>query len=376
MSATEATHVNPNLRTLVEAGTSPWLDLLRRSLVEQGELARLVAEDSLRGVTSNPSIFEKAILDSEDYDDQLHQLFDADTEMSAQAIYEELAIHDVRGACDVLRQTYEDNHHQDGFVSLEVAADLAHDPARTIAAAKDFWQRVKRPNLMIKIPGTKEGLGPIEEAIYSGINVNITLLFSVGAYEQVADAYLKGLERRLNEGKSLDIASVASFFVSRIDTAVDKRLEGQGHDELLGTAAIANARHAYRSFEQIFGNASPRWDALHHAGAHPQRPLWASTGVKNPDYRDTMYVDDLVAPHTVNTMPLATLEAVADHGTVSGPTATRNPDDALQALERAGIDLDEVTTELLNAGVTQFEDAMSHLLGGIEERRKSYKEQG
>jgi transaldolase len=374
MSATEVTNVNPNLRKLVEAGTSPWLDLLSRSLVEDGELARLVAEDSLRGVTSNPSIFEKAILNSDDYDVQLHELFDGDENMSAQAIYEEVAIHDVRGACDVLRQTYEDNRHQDGFVSLEVAADLAHDPARTIAAAKDFWKRVDRPNLMIKIPGTKEGLGPIEEAIYSGININITLLFSVEAYEQVADAYLKGLERRLNEGKSLDIASVASFFVSRIDTAVDKRLEGQGHDELLGTAAIANARNAYRSFERIFGTDSPRWDALHHAGAHPQRPLWASTGVKNPDYKDTMYVDELVAAHTVNTMPLATLEAVADHGTISGPTAKHNPDETLQALEQAGIDLVEVTDELLNAGVKTFEDAMSELLGGIEERRKSYKE--
>jgi transaldolase len=376
MSATEVTNVNPNLRKLVEAGTSPWLDLLRRSLVEDGELARLVAEDSLRGVTSNPSIFEKAILESDDYDEQLHQLLDADSEMSAQAIYEELAIHDVRGACDVLRQTYEHNHHQDGFVSLEVAADLAHDPAKTIAAAKDFWGRVDRPNLMIKIPGTKEGVGPIEEAIYAGVNINITLLFAVDAYEAVAEAYLRGLERRLEEGKSLDIASVASFFVSRIDTAVDKRLDGKGHDELLGTAAVANARHAYRSFERTFGTDSPRWAALHHAGAHPQRPLWASTGVKNPAYKDTMYVDDLIGPHTVNTMPLATLQAVADHGTISGPTANHNPDETLQALEQAGIDLDEVTAELLDAGVNQFEDAMSRLLDGIEERRKSYKEQG
>jgi transaldolase len=375
MSTTEVTNVNPNLRKLVEAGTSPWLDLLRRSLVEGGQLARLVAEDSLRGVTSNPSIFEKAILESDDYDEQLHALFDAG-QTDAQAIYEELAIHDVQGACDVLRQTYEDNNHQDGFVSLEVAADLAHDPAKTIAAAKDFWGRVNRPNLMIKIPGTKEGVGPIEEAIYEGLNINITLLFAVDAYEKVADAYLKGLERRLAEGKSLDVASVASFFVSRIDTNVDKRLEGKGHDELLGTAAIANARHAYRSFERIFGTDSPRWDALHHAGAHPQRPLWASTSVKNPAYKDTMYVDDLVAPHTVNTMPLATLEAVADHGTVSGPTATHNPDEALQALERAGIDLDEVTAELLDAGVSQFEDAMTRLLAGIDERRAGYEAKG
>lgn len=372
MSTTEVTNVNPILRKLVEAGTSPWLDLLRRSLVHDGELARLVAEDSLRGVTSNPSIFEKAILESDDYDEQLHQLFDAG-QTDAQAIYEELAIADVQSACDVLRQTYEDNNHQDGFVSLEVAADLAHDPAGTLDAVKDFWRRVNRPNLMIKIPGTKEGVGPIEEAIYEGINVNITLLFAVDAYERVADAYLKGLERRLAEDKSLDIASVASFFVSRIDTAVDKRLEGTGHDELLGTAAIANARNAYRSFERIFSTDNPRWDALHHAGAHPQRPLWASTGVKNPDYKDTRYVDELVAPHTVNTMPLATLEAVGDHGTVSGPTATHNPDQTLQALERAGIDLDEVTDELLDAGVKQFEDAMTQLLDGIEERRSRYE---
>jgi len=373
MSTTEVTNVNPNLRKLVEAGTSPWLDLLRRSLLN-GELARLVAEDSLRGVTSNPSIFEKAILESDDYDEQLHRLFD-EGQSDPQAIYEELAIHDVQGACDVLRQTYEDNHHQDGFVSLEVAADLAHDPARTIAAATDFWGRVKRPNLMIKIPGTKEGVGPIEEAIYEGLNINITLLFAVDAYEKVADAYLRGLERRLAEGKSLDVASVASFFVSRIDTAVDKRLDGTGHDELLGTAAVANARHAYRSFERMFGTDNPRWDALHHAGAHPQRPLWASTGVKNPAYKDTLYVDELVGPHTVNTMPPATLEAVGDHGTISGPTATRNPDETLQALERAGIDLDEVTDELLDAGVKQFEDAMSRLLEGITERRTRYEAQ-
>jgi transaldolase len=373
MSTTEVTNVNPNLRKLVEAGTSPWLDLLRRSLLN-GELARLVAEDSLRGVTSNPSIFEKAILESDDYDEQLHRLFD-EGQSDPQAIYEELAIHDVQGACDVLRQTYEDNHHQDGFVSLEVAADLAHDPARTIVAAKDFWGRVKRPNLMIKIPGTKEGVGPIEEAIYEGLNINITLLFAVDAYEKVADAYLRGLERRLAEGKSLDVASVASFFVSRIDTAVDKRLDGTGHDELLGTAAVANARHAYRSFERMFGTDNPRWDALHHAGAHPQRPLWASTGVKNPAYKDTLYVDELVAPHTVNTMPPATLEAVGDHGNISGPTATRNPDETLQALERAGIDLNEVTDELLDAGVKQFEDAMSRLLDGITERRTRYEAQ-
>ncbi len=371
-TTTEATNVNPNLRKLVEAGTSPWLDLLSRSLVEEGELARLVAEDSLRGVTSNPSIFEKAILESDDYDEQLHELFDKG-ETRAQAIYEEVPIHDVQGACDVMRETYESNNHNDGFVSLEVAADLAHDPERTIVAVKDFWTRVKRPNVMIKIPGTREGLGPIEEAIYSGINVNITLLFSVESYEKVIEAYLSGLERRLAEGKSLDVASVASFFVSRIDTAVDKRLDGRGHDELLGTAAIANARHAYRSFERVFSSSNPRWEALHHAGAKVQRPLWASTGVKNPDYKDTMYVEELVGAHTVNTMPRATLDAVADHGVVSGPTAAHNPDEALAALAQAGIDLGQVTDELLDDGVRQFEDAMKRLLDGIKERRDSYQ---
>ncbi|MBV9818144.1 MAG: transaldolase [Solirubrobacterales bacterium] len=365
MSTTEATNVNANLRRLLEAGTSPWLDLLRRSLIKEGELARLVSEDSLRGVTSNPSIFEKAILESDDYDEQLHELFGQS--LSAQEIYEHIAIADVQAACDVLRETYESANHQDGFVSLEVAADLAHDEQTSIEAARSFWQRVNRPNVMIKIPGTPEGLGAIEQGIYEGININITLLFAVEAYERVADAYLKGLERRQAEGLPLDVASVASFFVSRIDGAVDKRLDGSGHDELLGTAAIANARHAYRSFQRIF--SEPRWDALHHGGAHVQRPLWASTGVKNSAYRDTMYVDDLVGPHTVSTMPLSTLEAVGDHGTVSGPTAERNPDETLQALANAGIDMSEVTDELLVDGVKQFEDAMTRLLDGIEERR-------
>ena len=365
MSTTEATHVNPNLHKLAAAGTSPWLDLLGRQLVEGGELARLIAEDSLKGVTSNPSIFEKSILESEDYDDQLHELFAQD--LSAQAIYEHLAIRDVQEACDVMRDTYEGAGHQDGLVSLEVAADLAHDEQKSIAGARDFWKRVKRPNVMIKIPGTPEGLGAIEQAIFEGININVTLLFAVQAYEKVADAYLKGLERRLSDGQSLDVASVASFFVSRIDTNVDKRLDGTGHDELLGTAAVANARLAYRSFERIF--SGPRWEALHHAGAHVQRPLWASTGVKNPAYPDTKYVDDLVGAHTVNTMPLATLQAVADHGTVSGPTAQHDPDADLQALRDAGIDLTDVTDELLADGVTQFEDAMNRLLAGIEERR-------
>jgi transaldolase / glucose-6-phosphate isomerase len=367
MSTTEATNVNPNLAALVQAGTSPWLDLLRRSLVTGGELARMVAEDSLRGVTSNPSIFEKAILGSDDYDDELREM--AAEQLGAQAIYERMAIHDVQLACDVLRETWAETGHHDGFVSLEVAADLAHDEARTIEAARDFWKRVSRPNLMIKIPGTIEGVGAIEQAIYEGINVNVTLLFAVEAYERIASAYIAGLARRHAEGLSLDVASVASFFVSRVDTAVDKRLEAAGRQDLLGTAAIANARLAYQRFGALF--SSPKWNELQQAGARVQRPLWASTGVKNPAYPDTLYVDELVAPHTVNTMPQATMLAVADHGTVKGATAAQDPTDDLNALAAAGIDMREVTEELLLDGVKQFEDAMSRLLAGIEERRQT-----
>ncbi|HLI61184.1 MAG TPA: transaldolase [Solirubrobacteraceae bacterium] len=367
MSTTEATHVNPNLRTLAEAGTSPWLDLLSRSLVQSGELARLIAEDSLKGETSNPSIFEKAILESDDYDEQLQELLNGEQDLSAQEIYEHLAIKDVQDACDVMRPVWEESGHQDGFVSLEVAADLAHDTERSIAGARDFWKRVDRPNVMIKIPGTREGVPAIEQCLYEGININITLLFAVEAYEAVAEAYLKALERRQAEGLPLDVASVASFFVSRIDTNVDKRLEGAGHEELKGTAAVANARHAYRSFERIF--SGPRWEALHHAGAHVQRPLWASTSVKNPEYRDTMYVEELVGAHCVNTMPRATLDAVADHGRITGPTVERDPEPALTALADAGIDLQAVTEELLEDGIVQFEDAMKQLLDGIEKKR-------
>jgi transaldolase len=265
---------------------------------------------------------------------------------------------------------WEESHHQDGFVSLEVAADLAHDSEKSIAGARDFWKRVNRPNVMIKIPGTPEGLPAIEQAISEAININVTLLFSVEAYERVTEAYLKGLEHRLQEGVSLDVASVASFFVSRIDSNVDKRLDGTGHEQLQGTAALANARNAYHSFERIF--SGPRWEALHHAGAHVQRPLWASTGVKNPDYKDTMYVEDLVGAHCVNTMPRATLDAVADHGRISGPTVQGNPEDALAALAAAGIDLRAVTDELLADGVSQFEDAMTRLLEGIEKKRSAH----
>jgi len=363
MSTTE--RVNENLAQLTAAGVSVWLDQIRRSLIEGGELHRMVEEESLRGVTSNPSIFEKAILGSNDYDDELEAM--AREELSAQEIYDRIAVRDVQLAADVLRPVWEGSGHQDGFVSLEVAADLAHDSKRTIAAAREYWKDVSRPNVMIKIPGTPEGEQAIEQAIYEGINVNVTLLFAVESYRAIAEAYIRGLERRHAEGLPLDVHSVASFFVSRVDTNVDKRLEKLGRSDLAGRAAIANARAAYRLFKELF--SGPRWEALHHSGASVQRPLWASTGTKNPAYPDTLYVDELVAQHTVNTMPMATLHAVADHGRVTGPTAERDPEPDLQALREAGIDLREVTEELLVDGVKQFEDAMNRLLAGIDEHR-------
>jgi transaldolase/glucose-6-phosphate isomerase len=344
---------------------SVWLDQIRRSYMTSGELKRMIDEESLRGETANPSIFEKAILGSEDYDEELEEL--ARQELSAREIYDRLAVHDVQLACDVFAGVHQESNGRDGFVSLEVAPDLAFDTERTIEAVRTYWKAVDRPNVMIKIPGTSEGVPAIEKAISEGINVNVTLLFSVQAYERVADAYLKGLERRLQEGLSLDVNSVASFFVSRVDTNVDKKLEQLGHTELQGTAAVANARHAYRRFKEIF--SGPRWEALHHGGAAVQRPLWASTGTKNPSYSDVKYVEELVAAHTVNTMPMATLHAFADHGRVHGPTAEHDPTPDLDALRQAGIDMDQVTDELLEDGVKQFEDAMNRLLAGIDERR-------
>jgi transaldolase / glucose-6-phosphate isomerase len=361
---TTATELNPRLKALTESGVSIWLDQIRRSLVEGGELARMVAEESLRGVTANPSIFEKAILGSKDYDEDLEAM--AREQFEPKQIYEHLAVRDVQEAADVFAQVHRESGGNDGFVSLEVGPELAHDAEHTLAEVRDFWQRLDRPNAMIKIPGTPEGVPAIEQALYEGININITLLFAVEAYEQVAEAYLRALERRLEEGKSLDIRSVASFFVSRVDTNVDRRLEQLGRTDLAGTAAVANAREAYRRFKKIF--SGERWERLAAQGAVVQRPLWASTGTKNPAYPDTKYVDELIAPHTVNTMPMGTLLAVADHGTVTPGTAEDDPEPALQALAEAGVDLAEVTDELLVDGVKQFEQAMDRLLAGIEER--------
>jgi transaldolase / glucose-6-phosphate isomerase len=359
--------VNERLAALTEAGTSVWLDQIRRNLIESGELERLIREDSLRGVTSNPAIFEKAILGSDDYDDEIKQ--GAEEGLSSKDIYERIAVKDVQLAADVMRPAWEAADRNDGFVSLEVEPDVANDTDATLAQARDFWQRVDRPNVMIKIPGTDAGCPAIEEAIADGININITLLFSVDAYVRIAEAYIRGLERRLEAGESIDVRSVASFFVSRVDTEVDKRLEQSGNTELQGTAAVANARAAYMRFKEIF--QGDRFAKLRDAGAAVQRPLWASTGVKNPHYPDTKYVDSLVAPHTVNTMPMPTLLAVAERGEITGATADQDPTEDLRKLADAGIDMDDVTDKLLRDGIDAFIKSLDGLLDGVEKVREA-----
>jgi transaldolase/glucose-6-phosphate isomerase len=361
-----AARVNERLAALTAAGTSIWLDQIRRSLIESGELQRLIDEDSLRGVTANPAIFEKAILGSTDYDGQIAEL--SGQGLSAMEIYEHVAITDVQMAADVLRGVWEETGGYDGFVSLEVAPGLAHDTEGTLAQARDFWQRVDRPNLMIKIPGTEEGVPAIEEATAEGINVNITLLFAVGAYAEVAEAYIRGMERRREAGDSLNVHSVASFFVSRVDTETDKRLDALGRKELQGKAAVANARAAYQHFKAVFHGE--RFAALREAGVPVQRPLWASTGVKNPQYPETKYVDELVAPQTVNTMPMPTLLAAAESAEIRGATADQDPTADLQALAEAGIDLDDVTDKLLRDGVAAFVTSLDKLVEGIESTRE------
>jgi transaldolase len=360
-----ATAVNERLAALTAAGTSVWLDMLSRGLIDSGELSRMVEQESLRGVTSNPAIFEKSILGSADYDSDLKRL--ADEGKSAREIYRAMALHDVRAACDVLRPVYDATNGVDGYVSWEVAPRLAHDTEGTLEQAHMYWELVDRPNLMIKIPATEAGLPAIEQAIFDGLNINVTLLFKVAQYERVMEAFIRGMERRKEAGRPLDRHSVASFFVSRVDTEVDKRLEAAGNQELQGRAGLANARAAYQAFQRVF--EGERFAALREAGAPVQRPLWASTGVKNPAYPPTLYVWGLVAPHTVNTMPAPTLEAAKDQGGVTGATAADDPSADLEALAAAGIDLEDVTDQLLREGIDAFMVPMQKLLDGIESKR-------
>jgi transaldolase/glucose-6-phosphate isomerase len=358
--------VNERLAALTAAGTSVWLDQIRRSLITCGELQRLVDELSLRGVTSNPAIFEKAILGSTDYDEQIAEL--AEKGMAARDIYDEIAILDVQMACDVLRGLWEEADHADGFVSLEVEPDFAHNTEATIRQAREYWERVDRPNLLVKIPGTDAGVPAIEETIASGINVNVTLLFSVESYTAIAEAYIRGMERRQEAGESLDVHSVASFFVSRVDTEVDKRLADLGKEDLRGIAAVANARAAYMKFKELF--YGERYASLRDAGAPVQRPLWASTGVKDPRYAETKYVDSLVAPDTVNTMPMPTLLSCAEELEVTGATADQDPSEDLNRLAEAGIDMGDVTKTLLQQGIDKFVEPFDDLIAGIEVARE------
>jgi transaldolase len=356
---------NP-LVALGALGQSPWYDYITRELVAEGGLARLIAEDGLLGMTSNPTIFEKAVSGSARYDDDIRRL--AAEGLAPGEIVESLTVADVRAACDVFRPVWDRTRGVDGLVSLEVDPTLARDTEGTVAAARRLWHSVDRPNAMIKIPGTREGLPAVTRCLADGINVNITLLFAVSRYEQVIEAFLAGLEERVAGGQPVErLASVASFFVSRLDSKVDAELDARGGLEpLRGTAAIANACAAYAVFERAFRGG--RWEQLAAAGARVQRPLWASTSTKDPRYPDVYYVEALVAPHTVNTLPPATFEAYRDHGRPEvriGEGMARAPG-RLAALQAAGIDLDAVTGTLEAEGVASFAKSWQQLLDGVD----------
>ncbi|HEY5677359.1 MAG TPA: bifunctional transaldolase/phosoglucose isomerase [Myxococcales bacterium] len=352
---------------LNEFGQSAWLDLIGRKLIHDGGLLRMSEEDGIRGVTANPSIFEKAIVESDDYDDELANLIARGKK--PMEIYEALAVADVRAACDVLRPMFDRLHGADGFVSLEVSPYIARDTRATVEEAKRFWKAVDRPNLFIKIPANPEGIPAIREATAAGLSINITLIFSVKVYAQVIEAYISGLEERATKGLPISqIHSVASFFVSRVDTAVDKLLEQKGNKELLGKIAVANAKVAYQLYLESI--ASPRWKALEAKGATRQRPLWASTGTKNKAYSDVMYVEPLIGKDTVNTIPLATLHAFNDHGKVAD-TVGKGVAEAraqLESLSRLGIDLEKVCSDLTAQGLELFSKALDALLHAIEAR--------
>jgi transaldolase len=359
--------MSDHLQELSEAGVSIWLDDLSRERLETGNLADLMKNSHVVGVTTNPSIFAAALADGERYDDQVRQLA-ADGADVDRTVFE-LTTTDVRDACDVLRPVFDATNGVDGRVSIEVAPDLAHDTDATTRAAKELRDAVDRPNVLIKIPATEAGLPGITATIGNGISVNVTLIFGLERYQGVMEAYVKGLELARDNGKDLSlIHSVASFFVSRVDTEIDKRLNATGApDDLLGKAGIANARLAYQAHEEFF--TGPRWEALEAAGARRQRPLWASTGVKNPDYKDTMYVDDLAVPNTVNTMPEKTLEAVRDHSEIRGDQVTNHYDDATRVmadLKAAGIDYDDVIDVLEREGVEKFEASWNELLATVK----------
>ena len=372
--------MNP-LLTLNSLGQSVWYDNIQRSMLSSGMLQKLVEDDGLKGVTSNPSIFEKAINGSSDYDQALATLRSEDPDANARALFLSLAIEDIQAAADVLRPVYDASDGKDGMISLEVGPDLAHDANGTIAEGRELWKRVDRPNLMIKVPATREGLAAIQQLIADGINVNVTLLFSTQRHEEVMDAFLSGLEARLKSGKPINtIASVASFFISRVDTAIDSMLDDiKTEDEdlrkkansLKGKIAIANAKISYQNYKEVFG--SERFQQLREAGAQTQRLLWASTGTKNPNYSDVLYVETLIGPDTVNTMPPATFDAVRSHGHPH-LTLEHGVDLArfqVNMLPEVGITLDSVTDDLEAQGVDVFAQSFDTLLEAIDNKLAS-----
>jgi transaldolase len=351
-------------------GQSIWLDNLSRQLLDDGELSALIEDDGLSGVTSNPSIFEKSIGHSDRYDDMVREL--ARESDDPQEIFEQLAYRDIRDAADLLRPVFERTGGQDGYVSFELPASLAHDTEGSVAAAQKHHSAIDRPNLLIKVPGTEAGIAAFEQLTALGINVNVTLLFAVPRYEEIAEAYLRGLEKRVERGEPVDrSASVASFFVSRVDTKIDPELERLGRTELRGRAAVANAKLAYESFSRIF--SGPRWQRLADRGANLQRPLWGSTSTKNPDYPDTLYVDELIGPDTVNTRPDGTLAAARDHATPAR-TIDRDLEGAhatMEAIREAGVDVDHIVLhQLVDEGVKAFGDAYDALLSTLEEKAR------
>jgi transaldolase len=375
---------NP-LQQLKTQGQSVWYDNIDRAQLVSGAFKRLLDQDGISGVTSNPTIFDKDISSGHAYDDQMTQLIQDGK--STSDIYDALVFQDIRTVADLLRPVYESTAGQDGYVSIEVSPDLAHDKEGTLAEARRLWKAIDRPNLMVKIPATPEGLHAFYESLRNGININMTLIFSLAVYRQVTDAYIRALEDRYAAGEDIrKIASVASFFVSRVDTLVDQRLadqmkavsasaEQQKRKELQGKAAIANARLVYKDFKKIFG--TPRFASLKQAGAHVQRPLWASTSTKNPAYRDVLYAEELIGPDTIDTMPLETINDFRDHGRVRVSIEDDIPgaQQTLDALEQLGIHYAQVTQQLLDEGVQKFADSFHQLIASVEKKRQAIHEQ-
>jgi transaldolase len=361
-----------SLLELQKQGQSIWLDYIRRDLIRDGELKRLIEMDGLRGVTSNPSIFEKAIDGSTEYDGALGELSTRNPGIKASEIYDALSIEDVRNAADILRPAYDESGGVDGFVSIEPPPQLTLNAQATIKEGQRLWNAVNRPNLMIKVVATPEGVQAVEALIAAGINVNITLMFSMGHYEAVARAYIRGLQRYSKPEK---VASVASFFVSRVDTQVDKALDALGSPEALklrGKIAVANSKKVYQRFREIFDGDD--FSALRKKGAHVQRPLWASTSTKNPHYRDVLYVEELIGRDTVNTLPPATMKAFRDHGQVRGATVEQNLQEAegqLQTLAKLRIDLNAIADRLQVDGVAAFASAYDRVLAALEKKRNN-----